>query len=98
MKTCKCLFENGQWPAASTVPKPQSDALPTGFQASASESAAFAAFQATADELKLLWTQAKKSITGSGVGVPDIVYISNATCLNCGQKGHTRMQCLSKPI
>ena len=98
LKTYKCLLDNGKWPAASTVPKLQSDSLPAAFQAFASDLAALVAYQAMADELKLLHTQVKKSITGCGVGAPDAGYISTVICYNCGKKGHIRLQCPSKPI
>ena len=54
LKTYKRLLENDQWPAASSIPKLQSDALPAAFQALASDPIASAAYQAMAAELKLL--------------------------------------------
>ena len=97
LKTYKRLLDNDQWPAASSIPKLQSDALPAAFQALASDPIASAAYQAMAAELKLLRTQTKIPITGSGVVSPDAEYMANVTCYNCGKKGHARGQCPNKP-
>ena len=96
MKTYKRLLDKQRWPAASTAPKPQSDSLPAAFQAFAYDPATFAAYQAMSDELKLLCTQAKKSITRSGVGTPDAGYISTAICYNYKKRGIPDCKTLSQ--
>jgi Zinc knuckle len=97
LKTHKRLLDNDQWPAASSIPKLQSDALPAAFQAFVSDPAASAAYQAMAAELNLLQMQAKIPTNRNGVVSPKAECMTNVTCYSCGQKGHRRVQCPNKP-